>query len=52
MIKLFGITSLIIGTILLIFMISFEDEPGALPLLLVIMGITASVVDKVRKKRT
>lgn len=51
-IKLFGITSLIIGIILLVFMISFEGEPGALPLLLVIVGITTLVVDKVRKKRT
>jgi len=29
----------ILGTILLIYMITVEDEPGALPLILIIIGI-------------
>ena len=51
-IKLLGIISLILGSALLVFMVSFEDEPGALPLQLIIIGITTLIVDKVRKKRT
>lgn len=51
-IKLCGLLSLILGSALLVFMVRFEDEPGALPLLLIIIGITTLIVDKVRKKRT
>ena len=29
----------ILGTILLVYMITVEDEPGALPLILIIIGI-------------
>lgn len=32
----------ILGTILLIYMITVEDEPGALPLILIIIGIVLS----------
>lgn len=36
--KILALITLIIGFALLIFMITVEDEPGALPLLMIITG--------------
>lgn len=36
--KIIALLTLIIGFTLLIYMITFEDEPGALPLLMIIIG--------------
>jgi hypothetical protein len=37
--KILSILTILIGVALLIYMIKVEDEPGALPLLLIILGI-------------
>lgn len=36
--KIFALITLTIGLALLIYMITVEDEPGALPLLMIIIG--------------
>jgi hypothetical protein len=36
--KILSVVTILLGTILLIYMIKVEDEPGALPLLLIIIG--------------
>lgn len=36
--KIFAMITLAIGLALMIFMITVEDEPGALPLLMIIIG--------------
>ncbi|CAM4266064.1 hypothetical protein [Flavobacterium terrigena] len=36
---LFPLLIILLGAILLIYMIAVEDEPGALPLILIIVGI-------------
>lgn len=36
--KLLSVLTIVIGTVLLIYMIVVESEPGALPLLMIIMG--------------
>lgn len=51
-IKLFGIISLIIGITLLTLMVIFEDEPGALPLLLILIGISVLIINRLKKKRS
>lgn len=51
-IKLLGITSLVIGSLLLILMVCFEDEPGAIPLLLIIIGITTLIINRFKRKHT
>lgn len=47
------ISSLIIllGSVLLIYMIKVEDEPGALPLVLIITGIVFLIINRNRLKR-
>ena len=50
-IKLFGIISLIIGITLMTLMVIFEDEPGALPLLLILIGISVLIINRLKKKR-
>lgn len=36
--KLLSVLTIVIGTVLLIYMIVVESEPGALPLLMIIIG--------------
>ena len=53
--KILSISVLSIGFILLAFMIKFEDEPGALPLFLILAGtvwffITRHQINKASKK--
>lgn len=36
--KLFALAALVMGIVLLIFMITVEDEPGAIPLLFIVIG--------------
>lgn len=38
--RIFSILILLIGLLLVTYMIKVEDEPGALPLLLIVIGIT------------
>lgn len=46
-----AILTMIIGTILLIYMIKVEDEPGALPLFLIITGILLLIVNNYQTKK-
>ncbi len=41
---------LVIGIVLLIYMISVESEPGALPLLLVVVGLGWLVATRIRAR--
>jgi uncharacterized membrane protein len=46
-----SVTIIVIGLILLIFMITVEDEPGALPLFLILVGTVWFFVNRGRIKR-
>ena len=49
--RIFSILIILIGVLLMVYMIKAEDEPGALPLLLIILGTTWFVLILVRKKK-
>lgn len=49
--KILSVISLLIGTILLIYMIWVEDEPGALPLFLIIFGTAWLFLNQYRIKK-
>lgn len=40
---------ILLGAILLIYMIAVEDEPGALPLILIITGIVFLIIKRYKK---
>ncbi|MES2863134.1 MAG: hypothetical protein V4666_03370 [Bacteroidota bacterium] len=42
----------ILGTILLVYMIKVEDEPGALPLILIVTGIVLLTMNWFKSKRS
>ena len=48
--RILAIIILLIGVILLIYMITVEGEPGALPLVLVIIGIVWSIINRYQIK--
>jgi hypothetical protein len=45
---LLSVATFVVGVVLLVYMIVVEDEPGALPLLLVAIGIGWFVVTRLR----
>jgi hypothetical protein len=45
---LLSVATFVVGVVLLVYMIVVEDEPGALPLLLVAVGIGWFVVTRLR----
>jgi hypothetical protein len=49
--KLFSVLTIFIGAVLLIDMIAVEDEPGALPLILLIIGVIWFVITKYQIKK-
>ncbi len=49
--KALSLLTVIMGVILLVYMIVFEDEPGALPLFLVVTGIVWFIVNQYRIKK-
>ena len=49
--SIFSILTILLGVALLIFMIKVEDEPGALPLLLIIIGTIWFIINRVRIKK-
>ena len=49
--KIVSILTILLGVILLIYMITVEDEPGALPLLLIIIGTLWYFVISYRMKK-
>lgn len=48
--KILSTVTLVIGVLLLIYMVRVESEPGAIPLLLVVVGIGWHVVTRVRSR--
>lgn len=46
-----SILVILVGLILLIYMIKVEDEPGALPLLLITLGTTLLILNRLKIKR-
>jgi hypothetical protein len=49
--RILSCLSILIGTILLIYMITVEDEPGALPLFLIISGSAWFFITQYRIKK-
>ena len=49
--KLFSVLAMVIGTALLIYMISVEREPGAIPLLLIVLGAGCYGITRFRTSR-
>lgn len=49
--KLLPVLSISLGIILLIYMIKVEDEPGALPLLLIIIGAIWLIINQYQAKK-
>ncbi len=47
-----GLLLTILGTILLVYMIKVEDEPGALPLILIVTGIVLLTMNWFKSKRS
>lgn len=41
--------TMLLGLLLMIYMIKVEDEPGALPLLLIIIGAVGLILNKIKK---
>ena len=52
LLRLISIGSTLIGIALLIFMIKYEDEPGALPLILLLVGLVGVFMTQSRIKQT
>ena len=49
--KVIALTIVLIGLVLLIYMITVESEPGALPLFLILLGVIWFVISKKRKNK-
>jgi len=47
--EIFFISTILLGTVLLIYMVVVEDEPGTLPLLLIIIGIVGLIINRLNK---
>ncbi|HET8860879.1 hypothetical protein [Marivirga sp.] len=45
------IVIILIGLGLMIFMITVEDEPGALPLLLIVLGTISLIINQIKIKK-
>ena len=48
---MFSFLILLLGAILLIYMITVEDEPGALPLVLIITGMVFLIINWLKIKK-
>ena len=48
---LFPFLIILLGAILLVYMIAVEDEPGALPLVLILAGITLLIIKRFKNKK-
>jgi hypothetical protein len=46
-----SVLTIVLGVILLIYMIRVEDEPGALPLLLIMIGTVWFIINRVKTKK-
>lgn len=51
LLRFISIVSTLIGIVLLIFMIKYEDEPGAIPLILILVGLVGIYMTQARIKQ-
>lgn len=49
--KMLSVLTIILGTALMIYMITVENEPGALPLALIIIGIVWLIINQYQTKK-
>lgn len=49
--KMLSVLTILLGTALMIYMITVEDEPGALPLILIIIGIVWFIINRYQIKK-
>jgi hypothetical protein len=49
--RILSLASILFGVILLIYMIRVEDEPGALPLFLILIGLISFIAIRVRRNK-
>jgi hypothetical protein len=49
--KMLSVLTILVGTALLIYMITVEDEPGALPLILILIGIVWYIINRYQSKK-
>jgi len=49
--KILSLLTVFLGFVLLIYMITVEDEPGALPLLLIITGVAWFIISRNQIKK-
>jgi hypothetical protein len=49
--KMLSVLTILAGTALMIYMITVEDEPGALPLILIIIGIVWLIINQYQIKK-
>lgn len=49
--KMLSVLTMLLGTTLMIYMITVEDEPGALPLALIIIGIVWLIINRYQIKK-
>lgn len=52
LLRFISIVSTLIGIVLLIFMIKYEDAPGAIPLILILVGLVGIYMTQARIKQT
>ena len=52
LLRFISIVSTLIGIVLLIFMIKYEAEPGAIPLILILVGLVGIYMTQARIKQT
>lgn len=52
LLRFISMGSTLIGIVLLIFMIKYEDEPGAIPLILILVGLVGIYMTQARIKQT
>lgn len=49
--KILSIVTIVLGVVLLVFMITVEDEPGALPLFLILSGTIFFLINRYQIKK-
>lgn len=49
--RMLSVLTILVGTALLIYMITVEDEPGAIPLILIIIGIVWFIINREQIKK-
>lgn len=48
--KRLSILIIVIGVVLMLYMIAVEDEPGGIPLLLIVLGVGLYIITRIRMR--